>query len=569
MWVRDHLFELGVDAVVVRNASKTQQIVSIIVAVVVVGGLLQLLAHVGIARASLRAQVQLRASALDRLHELGASLLQAMPAGEVLNRATNDVDQVNRLLGSGVLGAIDAAFALVSALAVMLEMSARLTAASLLPIVTLMIVMRSYGQALYPQNVAAQAAMGKLSDRLQESLAGTKVVRAMSLEASELASLERASHELLQRSLSVARLEGLLMPILGFVGATGAVIVVWYGGVLVLRGELTHGEFIAFWAALARLTIPLGMVGLVTSTIQRGRAGLARVNEILKSEPAILDRPIGAAASSSVPTAPTRGRLEVRGLTFAFGDHLVLQDVSLEVEAGRSLAVVGPVGSGKSTLASLIARILPAPRGTVFIDGVDVCDRGVEWGRKTVGYAHQDAFLFSTTIERNIGLGLPELERPEATERVLEAARDARIISALDALPAGIQTPVGERGTQLSGGQRQRVALARCLAYDAPIVILDDPLSAVDGATARAVLDTIHRRSAGKTLLIITSNVATASKCDRIVVLAAGRVLEEGTWAQLKAKKNGLFGILARSQELRESIDSPPSSENVAAVAET
>jgi ATP-binding cassette subfamily B protein len=250
----------------------------------------------------------------------------------------------------------------------------------------------------------------------------------------------------------------------------------------------------------------------------------------------------------------------VRGLSFAFGDHAVLHGVSLKVEAGRSLAVVGPVGSGKSTLASLIGRLLPAPRGTVFIDGVDICDRPVEWVRRTVGYAHQDAFLFSTSVARNIGLGLPEVDSPETRQRVLEAAQDTRL--SLDALEAGIDTPVGERGTQLSGGQRQRVALARCLAYDAPIVILDDPLSAVDGMTARAVLERIHHHAAGKTLLVITSNVALASKCDRVVVLAAGRVLEEGTLAQLRAKKGGLFGILARSQELKESIDAAPSTDD-------
>jgi ATP-binding cassette subfamily B multidrug efflux pump len=548
MWARDYLFKLGVDAVVARRAGETQKTVAVIVGIVVLATVVEIRAHATIYAASLRAQVSQRTWIVDRIHALGASFSQTMPAGEILSRATSDVEQVNRLLGAGILSGIDAAFAVVSALSVMLDMSARLTAVSLVPVLTLVLVTRSYAQALYPPTHAAQVALGKLSERFEESIAGTRAVRVSSLEPSELKGLEAASQELLSRSLSVARVEGVLLPVMGFVSGSAALIVVWYGGLLVLRGEITHGEFIAFWAALARLTVPLGMIGMVTSSVQRGRVSLARVNGILDAAPIVVDGPLPAPAR-------VEGRLEVRGLNFAFGDEAVLHDVSFRVEPGHSLAVVGPIGGGKSTLAKLLARLLATPRGGIFLDGVDVCDLPVAFVRKAIGYAQQDPFLFSTTLATNLSLGLQGAPREEVMARVRDAAQGVRLREMIEAMPEGLRTVVGQRGLQLSGGQRQRAGLARAFVDGAPILVLDDPLSAVDAATAKAVLATIHRRASGKTLIVITGSVTVASTCERVVVLAGGRIFEEGTHAQLKVR-NGLYGTLARAQEIEESIAS-------------
>ena len=557
MWARDYLFKLGVDAVVARRVGETQKTVAVIVGIVVVATVVQIRAYATIYAAGLRAQVSQRTWIVDRIHALGTSFSQTMPAGEILSRATSDVEQVNRLLGAGILAGMDALFAVPSALSVMLDMSWQLTAVSLLPVITLVFVTRSYAQALYPPTHAAQIALGKLSERFEESVAGTRAVRVSSLEPSELKGLEAASQELLSRSLSVARVEGTLLPVTGFVSGSAALVVVWYGGLLVLRGEITHGQFMAFWAALARLTVPLGMIGMVTSSVQRGRVSLARVNGILDTAPILVDGPL---------PAPARvvGRLEVRGLHFAFGDEAVLQDVSFLVEPGHSLAVVGPVGGGKSTLAKLLARLLAAPSGEIFLDGVDVCDLPVAFVRKAIGYVQQDAFLFSATLARNLSMGLHGVERDEAMARVRDATRDVRLMEMIDALPDGLRTLVGQRGVQLSGGQRQRAGLARAFVDGAPILILDDPLSAVDASTAKAVLATIHQRASGKTLIVITGSVAVASTCERVVVLAGGRIFEEGTHAQLKAR-NGLYGTLARAQEIEQSIASSRREATVAA----
>jgi len=550
LWVRDHLFKLGVDAVVARQAGDTQRFVLAIVAVAAVAATMQITAALVIQRAAMRILASQRASILERVLSVGMGFVHTMPTGEIVSRGTHDTEQVNRMVGTGILGGLEAALAVVSALAVMLEMSPTLTLASLLPVLTMVVITRSYGQALYPHNHAAQAALGRLGERLHESLSATRVVRALSLEKSELRDLEGDSQTLLARSLSVARLEGIFMPILGVVSASGALIVVWYGGMLVLRGDMTHGQFMAYWAALARLTIPLGMVGLVTSTVQRGRVALVRVNEILQTPSPIVDGPLP-------PPAVVHGTLEVRGLRYAFDGEHVLHDISLRIERGKSLAVVGPVGGGKSTLARLLARVLPAPRGTIFIDGIDVCDLPVWFVRQTIGYVPQEAFLFSSSIARNIGLALTGADPDESMRHVREAAAEVRMLEVIDGMQRGMATVVGQRGVQLSGGQRQRVAIARTFADDPPIMVLDDPLSAVDATTGKAVLAAIQKRALTKTVLVITSSVATASKCDRIVVIAAGRVFEEGTHAQLKAK-NGLYGTLARAQELQQSIGGTP-----------
>ncbi|PIE05906.1 MAG: hypothetical protein CSA75_02305 [Sorangium cellulosum] len=254
--------------------------------------------------------------------------------------------------------------------------------------------------------------------------------------------------------------------------------------------------------------------------------------------------------------APTsiQGDLKVRDLTFSYGDHQVLSKVNLGVAAGTSLAVVGRVGSGKSTLAALLARLLPTPPATVFVDGVDVCDLPLATARRAVGYAQQDAFLFSTTVARNIAFALDHPDDESSMAKVRLAASEAQILEEIEALPDGMDSVVGERGLQLSGGQKQRVALGRALLYEPSILVLDDPLSAVDSQTEKAILQTIDRQAIRRTVVLITSRVAAAARCDRVVVLDQGKVVEEGTHEQL-FKAGGIYARFAEEQRLEGEIE--------------
>jgi ATP-binding cassette subfamily B protein len=311
------------------------------------------------------------------------------------------------------------------------------------------------------------------------------------------------------------------------------------------RGGISQGDFFAFWLALGRMTWPIIALGFSVAIIQRGRAGFDRLREILEASPEVTDGSLRAPDTF-------RGSLRAAGLSFSYGDRIVLDDVTFEVPAGGSLAIVGRTGSGKSTLATLLARLLPTPPKTVFVDDLDVCDLPVVATRANIGYAQQDAFLFSTTVARNIGFSL-DTDEP-STELIEHAAREAQVYDEIMALPEQFDTVVGERGVQLSGGQKQRIALARALAREPKILVLDDPLSAVDAKTETAILSAIDRQKKARTLVLITHRIAAASRCDRIIVLDQGRVVERGTHEEL-VRGGGVYEIFAEEQSAERELE--------------
>jgi ATP-binding cassette subfamily B multidrug efflux pump len=299
--------------------------------------------------------------------------------------------------------------------------------------------------------------------------------------------------------------------------------------------------------ALLRLTWPLLALGFVASIIQRGRAAYSRLQQIYDAVPDIVDGPLPAPAS-------VRGALRVSHLSFAHGKRTVVDDVSFEVPAGGSLAIVGRTGSGKSTIAMLLARLYPTPDDSVFLDGADICALPLRTVRASIGYAQQDAFLFSTTVARNVGYALEDADSPDAMDHVRRAAEEASVLEEVEGLPDGFDTVVGERGVQLSGGQRQRVALARALLREPPVLVLDDPLSAVDAKTEAAILEAIDRQAEDRTMLLITHRVAAARRCDRVVVLDGGRVVEQGTHDEL-VKNGGLYASFAEEQQIEQDLE--------------
>jgi ATP-binding cassette subfamily B protein len=502
------------------------------------------------------AEYELRFELLRKLHQLGAAFYRKMPAGEIMSRSTSDLQQVRMLFGFGILNVVNVVFAFASALQIMLGVSATLTLACLVNLPLVAIVSRAVSRRMYFRMRENQAALGHMSDVLQANLAGIRVVRSFALEEHERLRFEKTNKEYLHASLALARLRGSFGPVIGSVAAVGVLVFFWYGSTLLLRGPeaggLTQGSFFAFWSAFARMTWPMIAIGFAVSVVQRGRAGFVRLRDVFDAEPEVVDGPRRAPKHVS-------GSLTVEELSFAYGGRTVLDRVSLKVAPGESLAIVGRTGSGKTTLALLLARLLPTPARSVRIDGIDVCELPLSSLRSAIGYAQQDAFLFSTTVARNIGFSLDDPDAGAAQQRVRDAAREAQVLEETLSLSDGFDTIVGERGVQLSGGQKQRIALARALVWGPQILILDDPLSAVDAKTESAILAAIERQASERTVLLVTHRVAAASRCDRIVVLDEGKIVEQGTHDELM-RKGGIYAAFAVEQEMASQLEDLPAS---------
>jgi len=492
-------------------------------------------------------EYELRTVLLAHLHSLGAAFYRKMSAGEIMSRQGNDLLQVRLLFGFGILNITNVVFAFASALQVMVRISVSLTLASFVTMPILIGLTRSLSRGLFTRTRANQETMGRLSDVLQKNLAGVRVVRSFALETRELWRFQEANKAYLEASLSLARLRGLMGPMVGATSAVGVLVFFWYGATQLLDGTLSPGSFFAFWLALGRMTWPMIALGFALSIVQRGRAGFSRLKEILDAEPEVTDGPDPAPAA-------IEGNVEVKHLTFAHGKRVILDDVSFDVPKGRSLAIVGRTGSGKSTLAMCLARLLPTPAGAVKLGGYDVCALPLGAVRSAVGYAQQDAFLFSTTVSRNIGFALEDPDCEASLSQIRDSAQEAQVLEEALGLPEGFDTVVGERGVQLSGGQKQRIALARALAWEPKILVLDDPLSAVDAKTEAAILDAIERQAKERTVVLITHRVAAAARCDSIIVLDRGKIIGRGTHDEL-LRQGGLYAAFAEEQSMEMELD--------------
>ncbi len=497
--------------------------------------------------ASQRVEADIRNDLFRRLVVLPPAFYQGQRTGDLMSRATNDLQSVAQLVGFGFLSLVSTSMILLGTLAAMLRIDPWLTAAALGPVPVLILVAKGWTARVHAQSLAVQEQLARLSTKVQENLSGMAVVRAYTMEAGEVEAFRGLNDEHLTRTLTLAWSQATYAPLLGCIGGLGTLIVLWLGGKGVVDGRITLGDFIAFSSYLAYLAWPILALGWVLALVRRGLSALERVVELLRAEPA----PGEEAAGGSPAPMPVSGEVRFDGLTFGYGEGRApaLREVSLRIPAGASVALVGPTGAGKSTLGALVPRLWEPPRGTVFVDGRDVRDIPLAELRRAIGFVPQETFLFSRSLAENVTLAAPDA----ADARLEWAGRVAGLAGDVARLPEGWATIVGERGLTLSGGQRQRVALARALLADPRILILDDAFASVDAETEAAILGELREALRGRTTLLITHRLRAARLADRVVVLDEGRVVEQGSHAELLGR-GGLYARLWQRQQLESAL---------------
>ncbi len=526
---------------------------------------------------SRRMEVDLRRDLFEHLVGLDASFYGETRTGDLMSRATNDILAVRMAAGPAVMYAVNTFVGFALALALMLWISPRLTFYALMPMIALPVVVLGFGRMIHRHFQAIQEHFATMSTMVQENLTGMRIVRAYTQEAAQAAEFDALNREYRRRNMLLVTRAGAFHPILGLFSGAAMVVVLYLGGREAMAGTISIGDYVAFFFYLALLIWPMIALGWVTNLFQQGAASMERINALFQREPAI------AAPADPHPVEGAPGEIAFEGVTFRYPgtQRDVLRDVSFVARPGETIAIVGPTGSGKSTLVSLIPRLHDPTEGRILLDGVPLPDYDPGELRSRIGMVPQDAFLFSETIATNIALGLPSGalhpmgepgepedadvvrvgEAPEngpdvapVPEPVRAAARVAQLDEAIRDFPRGYATMLGERGINLSGGQKQRATLARAVARDPLILILDDALSAVDTRTEARILADLRGVMRGRTSFIISHRVSAVMDADRILVLDDGRIVEEGTHDELVAA-GGSYAALLRRQMIEEEIE--------------
>jgi ATP-binding cassette, subfamily B, multidrug efflux pump len=551
----------------------------LVVALALAKGIFQFLTRWVLIGISRDIEFDLRNDLFAHLERLSYSYYQRNRTGDIMARATNDLNAVRMLLGPAIMYSANTLVFTAGALGFMLAISPKLTIYAFLPLPIASIVIQYFGRRIHERFERIQAMFSDISARAQENFSGARVIRAYVQEQAEIAAFEGANKEYIRRSLGLVRLMGMLWPTLELMLGAAVVIVLWLGGRQVLMGKMNVGDFVAFNTYMMQLTWPVIALGWVINIFQRGTASMVRIQEILTEQPEIADvigssgdRVIGSSESQTPaprdfalqsPDDPiTRssdflGEIEFRNLNFAYNGTTVLKDINLRIPAGSSLAIVGPTGSGKTTLVNLIPRTYDAEPGAVLIDGRPIRQFPLDSLRRHIGFVPQETFLFSDTIRENIAYGVSHEVSQEDGEPTLDdikaAAEAANIAHDIESFPEGYNTTVGERGITLSGGQKQRTAIARALLRSPRILILDDALSSVDTQTEDKILNHLREIMRGRTTIFISHRVSTVRNADSIAVLHQGRIVEQGTHEQLIAR-NGYYTDLYNKQLLEEEL---------------
>ena len=534
----------------------------LVVVCIVLKGLMSFLTRWVLIGVSRDIEFDIRSDLLDRLLVMEQEFYVRNRTGELMSRATNDLNQVRMVLGPGIMYSGTTIVTMVLSISVMLVISRSLTLWVLLPVPVVAVAVWYFGQVIHQLYEKIQAALATLSAKVQENLSGVRVIRAYAQEEAEIRSFDEPNREYVAKNVLLIRTWSMFMPSLQAMIGTTFLIVLWQGGHQYLSGQMSLGALITFNTYLGFLVWPMIALGWVTNIFQRGAASMGRLNYILTAKPQIDDR-----TAKIVPETRVEGTIEFRNLTFKYPTTIagngvsssngnaresrpVLKDINLTIPAGSTVAIIGPTGSGKTTVAALVARLWDAPDGEILIDGRPIREWPLETLRRAIGYVPQDTYLFSESVGENIAFGVEQFEMPE----VREAAEIASLDGDVQDFAHQYQTMVGERGITLSGGQKQRAAIARAVIRDPRILILDDSLSAVDTQTEEKILGRLRGVMNGRTTILIAHRTSTVRDADQIVVIKDGGIVERGTHEEL-LERAGYYADLYQKQLLEEELE--------------
>jgi ATP-binding cassette subfamily B protein len=521
---------------------------ALIGAAAVVQGIVRTYSRALIFNAGRNVEYDLRNDLFAHLQKLPLSFYHSQRTGDLMSRVINDISAVRVMLGPGILNFVNAPLYYVYALALMLSMDVRMTLAAIGPFLVLLIAARQFRGGIMKSSLAVQQQLSILSSHVQENLSGMHVVKAYTQEEFQTREFVALNEDFQAKSMELAKMRGIVTPIMQGMNALTVLIVIWYGGIRVVRGDLLVADIVAFISYLNILAWPTAAFGWMLSLVERGRAAMKRLVEVLAIEPAIAD------PANPLPVTKLKKGLEFHNVSFAYGaqknGHAALEAITFSLPVGRTVGLVGRIGAGKSTAAQLVPRLFDVTSGEILLDGQDIRKLSLRQLRQTLGYVPQDPFLFSTSLKRNLTFG-----RGEVSDAELErAVKIAKLERDLEIFPQGVNTIVGERGVTLSGGQKQRATLARALVMDPPVLILDDCLSSVDAQTEAEILHGLKAIIKEKTCLIISHRISAVKEADEILVLDEGKIVERGSHDEL-VRRGGVYADLHQQQQLTEELE--------------
>jgi len=503
---------------------------------------------IGISR---KIEYKIRADLFEHLETLPLSFYQRTRIGDILSRATNDLNEVRMLLGPAIMYSFQTVVIVLFAVPVMIYLDLKLALLAFLPLALVSASYKKIGRIIHDRSMEVQRRLSDITAKVQENLAGIRVIKSFTREENEIGQFDRMNLDYLRRNMRLVTISGVLYPFMAFLSGLSSLIILAYGGILVARDSISLGDLTAFFIYFAMMYWPMIAVGFVLNVIQRGRASLKRIMELFRVESDITD-PVHLSPALESKTA-VEGSISFRRLSFAYpgSDRRVLHDINIDIQAGSTVAVVGPVGSGKSTLLNLVPRLFNPQPGSLLVDGVDVLDWPLALLRSAIAMVPQETFLFSESIRDNILYGL---ERNVEEEELARVVKTAGLHDDINGFPDKLDTLLGERGINLSGGQKQRATISRALIVGAPILLLDDCFSSVDTQTEETILRNLRAYSAERTTIIVSHRISTIKAADQIVVLEGGRITQRGTHHEL-LERPGYYSSLYEKQLLQEKIE--------------